>query len=59
MVLLLIQFGISKVSGFRKEDLIGKNHKIFKHPDVPEKIYNRLWTIDNRMKAWFNTSKEY
>jgi len=47
----------AEVSGFRKEELIGKNHKIFKHPDVPEKIYNRLWTIDNRMKAWFSTLK--
>ena len=47
----------AKVSGFRKEELIGKNHKIFKHPDVPDKIYNRLWTIDNKMKAWFNTLK--
>jgi len=47
----------AEVSGFRKEELIGKNHKIFKHPDVPDEIYNRLWTIDNRMRVWFNTLK--
>jgi aerotaxis receptor len=47
----------AEVSGFRKEELIGKNHRIFKHPDVPDEIYNRLWTTDNKMKTWFNTLK--
>ena len=47
----------AKVVGFRKEELIGKNHKIFRHPDVPNAIYNKLWTIDKRMKSWFTTVK--
>ena len=47
----------AKVVGFRKEELIGKNHKIFRHPDVPDTIYNKLWTIDKKMKSWFTTLK--
>ena len=47
----------AEVVGFRKEELIGKNHKIFRHPDVPDTIYNRLWTNDKRMKSWFTTLK--
>jgi aerotaxis receptor len=47
----------AEVTGFRKEELIGKNHKIFRHPDVPDAIYNNLWTIDKKMKAWFTTLK--
>ncbi len=47
----------AEVVGFRKKELIGKNHKIFKHPDVPDTIYNKLWTIDKKMKSWFTTLK--
>jgi len=47
----------SRASGFRKEELIGKNHKIFKHPDVPDEIYDKIWRIDERIKARFNTLK--
>lgn len=47
----------AEVVGFRKEELVGKNHKIFRHPDVPDTIYNKLWTIDKRMKSWFTTLK--
>ena len=47
----------AEVVGYRKEELIGKNHKIFRHPDVPDTIYNKLWTIDKRMKSWFTTLK--
>ncbi len=47
----------AEVVGYRKEELIGKNHKIFRHPDVPDTIYNKLWTIDKRIKSWFTTLK--
>ncbi len=47
----------AEVVGFRREELIGKNHKIFRHPDVPDAIYNKLWTFDKRMRSWFTTIK--
>ena len=33
----------SKISGFSKEELIGQNHRIVKHPDMDAKVYNELW----------------
>ncbi|HIP26558.1 MAG TPA: PAS domain S-box protein [Flavobacteriaceae bacterium] len=46
-----------EVSGFRKEELIGKNHSIFKHPDVPNELYDNLWSTKKRLKQWFSVLK--
>ncbi len=46
-----------EVTGFRKSELIGKNHSIFKHPDVPDVIYNNLWSTKKKLKQWFSTLK--
>jgi len=47
----------AEVTGFRREELIGKNHRIFRHPDVPDALYEKLWLTNKRMKKWFSTIK--
>ncbi len=38
-----------KISGFSREELIGKSHNIVRHPDVPKYIFKDLWqTIQNK-----------
>ena len=32
-----------KISGYSKKELIGQNHNIMRHPDVPKTIYQNLW----------------
>ncbi len=38
-----------QISGYTKEELIGKNHNIIRHPSVPSSTFKRLWdTIQNK-----------
>ncbi len=32
-----------EISGYSKEELIGKNHNIIRHPDMPKEIFAELW----------------
>ena len=32
-----------KISGYKKEELLGKTHNIVKHPDMDNKFYENMW----------------
>ena len=32
-----------KISGYSKEELIGKQHSIVRHPDMPSEVFENLW----------------
>ena len=37
------------ISGYTREELLGKPHNIVRHPDVPKKIFKQLWdTIESK-----------
>jgi PAS domain S-box-containing protein len=38
--------------GYTKEELLGKKHSIFKHPDTDENIYNEIWEKISAKKIW-------
>jgi len=41
------------ISGYQREELIGKNHNIVRHPDNPKDIFENMWrTIKNEKKIW-------
>jgi len=42
-----------KLSGYSQEELIGKQHNIVRHPDMPKEIFADMWhTIKELKKPW-------
>lgn len=41
-----------KISGYNEEELIGKNHNIVRHPDMPDEVFKDLWSTIKSKKVW-------
>jgi len=41
-----------KLSGFTKEELIGKSHKIVRHQDTPKDVFKDMWKTIKSKKTW-------
>lgn len=41
-----------EISGFTKEELIGKPHNIIRHPDMPKAAFKDLWQTVKSGKIW-------
>ncbi len=41
-----------RISGYSKEALIGQNHRIVRHPDMPADLYQDLWSTIKSGKTW-------
>ena len=42
----------SKISGYAKDELIGKNHNIVRHPDMKKETFQELWETISENKTW-------
>ncbi len=40
------------ISGYSREELIGKNHRIIRHPDMPASLYKAMWLILSNNGVW-------
>jgi len=40
------------ISGYTKQELIGKPHKIVRHPDMPKEIFQTMWFRISRGLSW-------
>ena len=40
------------ISGYNKKELIGKNHNIVRHPDMPKETFAELWKQIKEGKSW-------
>jgi aerotaxis receptor len=40
------------VSGFTYEELIGENHNLVRHPDMPPAAYKDMWSTIGRGRSW-------
>lgn len=41
-----------EISGFSEEELLGKNHNIVRHPDMPEAAFADLWGNLKQKRSW-------
>jgi len=41
-----------QISGYSKEELIGKNHNIIRHPDMPNSTFKQMWALLTHNKPW-------
>ena len=46
-----------KISGYSKDELIGKNHNIVRDPDIPSSKFKLLWDTINNKKTYKSTVK--
>lgn len=51
-VITYVSNAFCQVSGYTKEDLIGQNHRIFRHPDMPDELFADLWKTISSGKTW-------
>ena len=40
------------ISGYKPEELVGKNHNIIRHPDMPKSAFKDLWETIKSGKTW-------
>jgi aerotaxis receptor len=45
------------ISGFSEEELVGKNHNLVRHPDMPPEAFANLWETLKAGKAWMGIVK--
>lgn len=41
-----------KISGYQRNELIGQNHNIIRHPDMPPGAFENLWQTVQSKKSW-------
>lgn len=45
------------ISGFDKSELIGKNHNLVRHPDMPPAAFQDLWATVKQGRSWMGVVK--
>ncbi|MBR9868325.1 MAG: methyl-accepting chemotaxis protein [Oceanospirillales bacterium] len=46
-----------KISGFESSELIGRNHNIVRHPDMPPAAFGDLWSTVQTGRSWMGIVK--
>lgn len=41
-----------EIAGYRRDELIGQNHNIVRHPDMPKAAFKDLWQTVQSGKVW-------
>jgi len=47
-----ISTALCRLTGYTKEELIGKNYNIFRHKDMPKSVFEDMWKTIKSGKSW-------
>ncbi len=56
-VITFVNDEFCKISGYSREELIGVNHNIIRHPDVSSNVFKELWDTIKAKKTYITTVK--
>jgi len=51
-IITYVNESFEKVSGYAKEDIIGKRHSLLRHPDTPKSQFKNLWNTILKGEIW-------
>ncbi len=46
-----------KISGYSRHEIIGKDHNVIRHPDMPPELFEDLWKTVKAMRPWAGVIK--
>lgn len=41
-----------QITGYKKEEVIGKPHNILRHPDMPKEAFEKMWNTIKNGETW-------
>ena len=51
-VITFVNDRFCEISGYSKEELLGKSHNIVRHPDTPSEVFKEMWETIKQKKTW-------
>ncbi len=45
------------ISGYAKDELMGKPHNIIRHPDMPKEVFSKVWSTIQSGQIWHGLVK--
>ncbi len=46
-----------RIAGFKQEELLGQNHNIVRHPDMPKAAFADMWSHLKKGHPWRNADR--
>ena len=50
--IISVSKAFEKISGYKKDELVGKKHSISRHTDMTKEVYDELWATITKDKIW-------